>query len=370
MAGICGAAGRPCRAARCPALCAQVKYDISQNHVEEILVPGIGSGAGDFRLKRAARPIMIYYGYAAAIIPTGGEAIRPSGINPWRASAAEKDSSMASSFPTTTIGGLQISRLIIGSNPFFGFSHYSQARDEWLRQYFTDDRIYEVMAYCAEQGLNGFVSGYYDRVRPILDRVERSTGVHINWFATPGGIPGGWDTWKEDIKRCADAGAEFLLPHQCYSDNACHRDEGVIVGFSEIFAYARELGMRPGVSSHTPETIVTCEKAGYGAEVYIQPLNPIGFLCQVETDWMENLFQQTPKPFICIKPLGAGRVLPPTGLRFVYSAIKPIDTVCIGMMSVQEAKEDIAIARAILEGQRAQTELQATRSKAYLKKQT
>lgn len=277
---------------------------------------------------------------------------------------------MAQAFPTTTIGGLEISRLIIGSNTFLGYSHFSKARDKWLREYFTDDRIVEVMSYCAEQGLNAFLSGYFDHVRTILDRVEKATGVHINWFATPGNLPTGWGAWKEDIKRCADAGAEFVLPHQCYSDNACHRDEGIIVGFDEMFSYIRELGMRPGVSSHTPETIITCDKAGYGADVYIQPLNPIGFLCQVETDWMENMFQQISTPFICIKPLGAGRVLPPTGLRYVYSAIKPVDTVCIGMMSVLEAQEDIKLARAILDGQRAVPELQVTRSKAYLKKQT
>jgi hypothetical protein len=277
---------------------------------------------------------------------------------------------MAETFPTTTIGGLEISRLLIGSNPFFGFSHFSRAKDEWLKRYFTDDRIFEVMAFCAGQGLNGFVSGYVPRVRPILDKVEKETGVHINWFCTPGGMPGSWPEWRDDLRKCADAGVEFCMPHQCYSDNACHRDEGTITGFDEIFSYVRELGMRPGVSSHTPETVVTCERAGYGADVYIQPLNTIGFLCQIETDWVENLFQSTPKPMICIKPLGAGRVLPPTGLRFVYSAIKPIDTVCIGMTSVEEAREDIHIARSILKGDRAHIELQETRSKQYLKKQT
>lgn len=39
-------------------------------------------------------------------------------------------------FPQTQIGGIAISRLIIGSNTFHGFSHFSAARDQWLRQYF------------------------------------------------------------------------------------------------------------------------------------------------------------------------------------------------------------------------------------------
>jgi hypothetical protein len=73
---------------------------------------------------------------------------------------------------------------------------------------------------------------------------------------------------------------------------------------------------------------------------------------------------------VSIKPLGAGRIMPPTGLGFVYSNIKPIDTVVIGMMSVQEAEEDIRIARQCIEQscRGPEVELQYTRSKAALKK--
>ena len=43
-----------------------------------------------------------------------------------------------------------------------------------------------------------------------------------------------------------------------------------------------------------------------------------------------------------------------------------MDTVCIGMMSPQEAREDIGLARSILEGLKVQHELQYTRSKQTL----
>ncbi len=61
-------------------------------------------------------------------------------------------------FPMTEIGGVPISRLIIGSNTFHGFSHFSNARSAWLRRYFTPERIYEVMAFCAEEGLNATIA--------------------------------------------------------------------------------------------------------------------------------------------------------------------------------------------------------------------
>ena len=58
-------------------------------------------------------------------------------------------------FPMAEIGGLPISRLICGSNPFLGFSHYSAARDRWLKEYFTVERMVEVVEEIAtERGIS------------------------------------------------------------------------------------------------------------------------------------------------------------------------------------------------------------------------
>ena len=57
---------------------------------------------------------------------------------------------------------------------------------------------------------------------------------------------------------------------------------------------------------------------------------------------------------------------PPTGLTFAFSNIKPIDMVCIGLLSPEEAEEDLAIVRHIFANERPEVELQYTRSKAAL----
>ncbi len=61
--------------------------------------------------------------------------------------------------------------------------------------------------------------------------------------------------------------------------------------------------------------------------------------------------------------------MPPTGLGFVYEHLKPIDTVCIGILSPQEAEEDVKLAVSIMEKQQAELELQYTRSKKVLAQQ-
>ena len=71
-------------------------------------------------------------------------------------------------FPMTSIGGAEMTRLIIGTNMFCAASHLSKGRDDWLRRHFTHDRIYEVIAACAEGGLNAILAGPWPELKAIL----------------------------------------------------------------------------------------------------------------------------------------------------------------------------------------------------------
>ena len=266
--------------------------------------------------------------------------------------------------PMTNIGGLEISRLICGSNPFGGFSHFSAARDRWLRKHFTVERITEVLERCAVHGINAVVSGINEPLGQALQALHKQTGFHMNWICTPSGPD--LKTCLDGIQWCADNHVEICMPHPSYTDPNLHVEEGVIVGAEEICARVRELGMIPGFSTHRPETVTVGDRAGYDIETYIQIYNAIGFLCAVETDWEQRIINNTPKPIICIKPLAAGRIMPPTGFLFVYNTIKPIDTVACGFLSTDEVDEDVEIVQQILAGQSVEVELQETRSKAAL----
>jgi len=268
-------------------------------------------------------------------------------------------------FPMTEIGGIAVSRLMIGTNTFHGFSHFSKARSEWLKRHFTPERIYEVVKYCVEQGLNVTVAGKRADYAEILQEVERDTGRHVYYIATPAAPD--LEEMKRQIDECADMGAEFCWPHTSWTDSRLVPSEDRIVDGPEVIEHIRKRGMSPGWSTHRPETVVISDRAGYDVDGYIQIFNSIGFLCAVETDWERRIIRNTPKPVVAIKPLGSGRIMPPTGLAFCYGNIKPIDTVAIGMLSVEEAEEDIAIARQCLsETASPEVELQYTRSKAPL----
>ena len=265
--------------------------------------------------------------------------------------------------PTTKIGGVEISRVTCGSNQFLGYSHFSGARDRWLKSYFTVERIVEVMLKCAEFGVNAIVSGPEQKIHEALELVRKSTGGDFHWICTPGG---GMGEIYDGIKWCAERGVRICMPHTSFTDPRLNIHANRIEEIEPVLASIREHGMVPGLSTHRPEVLNVAQSAGYDVETCILPLNVIGFLCAVETDWMARVIQGYAKPVICIKPFAAGRVMPRPGLDFVFRNNKPIDTVCCGFLSPDEAEEDLRIALEILEGEAAGVELTYSRSKKAL----
>ena len=87
---------------------------------------------------------------------------------------------------------------------------------------------------------------------------------------------------------------------------------------------------------------------------------------QVETDWVMKIIKNAKKPVMTIKPLAAGRLLPISGLAFVWSTIRQQDMVTIGSTTPDEAREVIDISLDLLNQRVPDYQLQHTRSKSSL----
>jgi hypothetical protein len=124
--------------------------------------------------------------------------------------------------------------------------------------------------------------------------------------------------------------------------------------------------MIPGLSTHMPETIIYADDTKIDIETYIQIYNATGFLMQVETDWVMKIIKNAAKPVMTIKPLAAGRLLPISGLAFVWSTIRYQDMVTIGTTTADEAREVIDISLELMEHRIPEYELQRTRSKSSI----
>jgi hypothetical protein len=275
---------------------------------------------------------------------------------------------MASGFPRTMVGGVSVPRLICGTNWLLGYSHTSRAKDRLITRLFdTPQAVADVVEVFADAGCNAIMSSPGEFIARAIREVEQRTGEPMIWIATPGGGDPDKGGWKAEVDKTRELGATFAFPHMCYTDPRIDRLNNCLAdSLTEYLAYVRSVGMLPGLSTHMPESITCADASGADVVSYIQPYNAAGFLCQVETDWLQHVVRRAKKPVMTIKPLAAGRLMPATGLAFSWSTLRECDMVTVGTMSVDEAEEVIEISRACLEGREAVIDLQTTRSKRTL----
>ncbi len=273
-------------------------------------------------------------------------------------------------FPRTHIGPHEVSRLVIGSNWFLGFSHTSKAKDDFIKERMTRERIAEVLEVFMREGINITLGTrpdapqFNDAMKDAEDRVgEKLVKIgtpHLKW----GDTQEDFDGTKRILDEFASLGTDILMPHQCTTDALLDRRERCIHNMAEYCAWIRERGMVPGLSTHMPETPIYADETNLDVESYIQIYNGAGFLMQIEVDWVQRMIWRCRKPVLTIKPLAAGKLPPLVGLAFVWSTIREIDLVAIGTLTPDEARESIEISRAVLERRCPGMELQRTRSKA------
>ena len=57
-------------------------------------------------------------------------------------------------FPRTTVGGVSLPRLLVGTNWFLGWSHTSLAKDNFIKEYQTRERIVSMLKVFLEYGID------------------------------------------------------------------------------------------------------------------------------------------------------------------------------------------------------------------------
>jgi hypothetical protein len=273
-------------------------------------------------------------------------------------------------FPRTRIGDLDVSRLVVGTNWFLGFSHQSTAKDRLIKESQTRERIAQVLCAFLSEGVD-VVFG----VRP--DSKELGLAIHdaeqrIGRRMVRVGIPmldtgdsqEALDATRRVLDEYAEIGTHILMPHQATTDALLDRRARCIHRIDQYTCLMRERGMVPGLSTHTPEVPIYADETGLDVETYVQIYNAAGFLMQIEVDWVQRMIWQRKKPVITIKPLAAGRVPPLVGLAFSFATLRAKDLVTVGCFTADEALECVEISRATLERRMPEVELQVTRSKA------
>ncbi len=61
-------------------------------------------------------------------------------------------------FPRTMVGGVSLPRLLVGSNWFLGYSHTSLAKDKFIKDLQTRERIAKILAVFLESGVDAVMA--------------------------------------------------------------------------------------------------------------------------------------------------------------------------------------------------------------------
>ncbi len=257
----------------------------------------------------------------------------------------------------------EISRLVLGVNPFYGFSHYNNNFNNSMREWYTPDRVCAVMHQCARFGINAFNYVHVGRAPQDLARFESEGGKMQLIIQVTAGVES--ETLVKTLKPLA------LQRQGEVVDNAWQ--SGRMETVKEWCKRTRDLGVLVGVGTHIPEVIAKVEEENWDVDFYSgcvynrrrtveeqkKVLNgdllemPGELYLQSDPARMYRLMRQTRKPCFAFKILAAGRI-PDRGIeqafRTAFESIKPTDGVYVGMFPKfkDEVRENAEIVHRIL----------------------
>jgi len=260
-------------------------------------------------------------------------------------------------FPRTEIGGLSVSRMIMGTNNILGGSHRTMARDLHIKRIFDNDTraVAEMVETYLQYGIDTII-GCLVNAPHVLDGIkiaEDRTGRKVHYIEL--GVFDTADNQKSRadaevfIKRCASLGCEIFLPLHVCVERMLDKQNQTITRIPDYLKMIRDAGMIPGLSAHMPEVIQYADANEYDVETYIQIYNAVGFLMQIEVETVHRIIWKAKKPVLTIKAMAAGHLNPFVGLSFSWNTIRPQDMIAVGCMTPDEVHEVVEISFAALE---------------------
>jgi hypothetical protein len=262
--------------------------------------------------------------------------------------------------PTVMLGSHHVTRMIVGSNPIYGYSHFNRLYDQHMREWFTDERIVKLLLDCEKAGINTWQFSFnYDQKRQIPK--IRGAGCKIQFIC----LAASWHydenmgRTPEDVLegtiKCAQAAAEFKPIGIAFHGGATDilYRAGKIDLVKTYIDRVHDLGILAGISTHNPKILDTLHEKGFANDFYMAGLH---YLTRHPEDWIRDIgttilgdgfiasdppkmaeaVRKVEKPVLVYKVLAAGRKCESEGekhkaIEWAFKNIKPTDLALIGL---------------------------------------
>ena len=250
--------------------------------------------------------------------------------------------------PTMKIGDLEVTKLIVGSNPFTGKSHLTADVDADMKAYFNDENAFAMLKRCEEAGINAVQSRGSMPIMGLIDRYRKSGGKLL-WLATSGKNTEAFDQELDEMMKYSP---DAICIHGELSDDLWLSGRIHLLG--DLLEKIKKKNVPAGICAHFPEVLAYAEENGLRPDYYMASLynlsqpdrshdvNPTGERFE-ESDIpkMYEVIRRLSAPTIALKILGAGRRCgSPEAVRSAFfeafANIKATDGVLVGMFDKYE----------------------------------
>jgi len=289
-----------------------------------------------------------------------------AGLNFARGSATVSAAPSGALLPTVRLGKYEVTRLILGANPFYGFSHFNRLLDHHMLEWSTAENVCKTIRQSEQNGINTWQFSDSGRGLSDLQR-HRDEGGRIQWILLSS------RRIEEDlslIPQIARLGPIGIVHHGGTTDRRWRAGEKEKI--REFLKKVRDSGVMVGLSTHNPVVVETVEEQDWDVDFFMTAVyrltrtrdeletllgqKPLGevYLPQ-DPPRMCRAVRQSRKTCLAFKILGAGRLTDSPkqideAFRFAFENIKPQDCVIVGMFPkfADQVRDNAERARRIL----------------------
>jgi hypothetical protein len=294
--------------------------------------------------------------------------VAASGLAALAAPGAAADADKASPLlPTIKLGTHTLTRLIIGGNPVYGYSHFNKLFSQHMTNWHTPERVQALLKRCEEVGINTWQNSYGERTLEDVERY-RAAGGKMNWLLLG---KSDWDRTPERIDDAARRKPIGIAPHGALGERL-HRQKQLNT-LTDLLKRIRDKGVLVGLSAHNPALIELAEEKGWDVDYYMccmyyltRPRDefaqllgkdlPLGEIyLPSDPPRMLKVVRAAKKPCLVYKILAAGRRVSTAAevkacFATALAGIKPTDAVIVGMYQQfgDQVGDNAAIVRELL----------------------
>lgn len=233
--------------------------------------------------------------------------------------------------PTIKLGSHNVTRLIVGGNPFSGNSHHSALMDKEMRDYYTTQKIKETLYDCEKFGINTIQARGDAHIMRLLNEYWNEGGK-LQWIAQTASE---FSSIPNNVRNIASYGAIACYHHGSRTDYLYK--EGKIDSVKEILSVIRDTGMVVGLGTHDPDVVRYAEDNGFDLDFYMISFYNLSKRGEIylpeDRSAACKIIREIDKPMLAFKIMAAGRNEPFEAFEYAYKNIKPIDSIVVGIFT-------------------------------------